>query len=88
MLADELSRGDEGHMEDLRNFLWAILFWMRLLSSGSATSAQSASLLADLDFFGVASGLLAFELIELCLVLRGDIVAVIWILLKLLLALR
>lgn len=74
-------------MGDLRNFLWAILFWIRLLSSGSVTSAQSASLLADLDFFGVASGLLAFELIELCLVLRGDIVAVIWILLKLLLSL-
>jgi hypothetical protein len=34
---------------DLRNFLCAMRFWIRRLSSGSVTSVQSSVLVFDLD---------------------------------------
>lgn len=53
-------------------------FWMRRLSSGSVTSAQSVSFtvafVTRLAFDGdVVPGLLGLELAELILGLRGDI---------------
>lgn len=54
------------------NLRWAILFWIRLLSSGSVTSLQSSVLFLD-EGLGAFSALLELEDECWCLAERPDI---------------